>query len=324
LLTVVLFWVFVWLVGQEKSAVEAADLGICSAADYTLRLKTIPRHTDVKELEDKMRTHFEAALSKEPVVVYDMPVKVADINFGLSNPSCMKAMVKRGGISRKIDIIEEEVEAMKRRKVSEKKIAKKEKHLTKLRIKFDKFCKLVEKRSKGIKATAIFITFAGEEGFERAARAYAGHRGIFRIICGQPKRLRFPKELGGRSIRMAQAYEPSDYIWEHFGTWSIVRAIKILISNAITVVLLLAAFAAIAWLKGEESRLSEVMGNSDCSLYDVKDNPRGGFDPAWDGRYLFNTTSDGYYTLTRDRVVQDQYWQHYNLTDPGATGIACV
>ena len=45
-----------------------------------------------------------------------------------------------------------------------------------------------------------------------------------------------------------------------------------------------------------------------------------GFSPLWEDRYLLNATSDGFDVLTRDRVVEDRFWEFYNLTDPGESG----
>ena len=73
-----------------------ADGSNCSAADYTFRLRKIPRHKDLEQLESQLRDHFESVLSKEKVVVYDKPVVVADINFGLSSPKSMAAKVGTG------------------------------------------------------------------------------------------------------------------------------------------------------------------------------------------------------------------------------------
>ena len=62
-----------------------------------------------------------------------------------------------------------------------------------VRAQFDKSCALVEKASAKLKAKTAFITFGSEEGYERCARAYKGS--YWRAICGQPRRLRFPKVI---------------------------------------------------------------------------------------------------------------------------------
>ena len=40
-------------------------MGNCTAADYTLRLHSIPPHTRLDQLEDNLRCHFEDALDNE-------------------------------------------------------------------------------------------------------------------------------------------------------------------------------------------------------------------------------------------------------------------
>ena len=68
-----------------------------SASTPPLRLKRIPRHTDLEQLESQLKAHFEGVLNKEKVVIYDKPIVVADINFGLSNPRSMAAKVSGEG-----------------------------------------------------------------------------------------------------------------------------------------------------------------------------------------------------------------------------------
>mmetsp|Transcript_37667 Transcript_37667/g.102285 ORF Transcript_37667/g.102285 Transcript_37667/m.102285 type:complete len:760 (+) Transcript_37667:403-2682(+) len=318
-ITLILFWLFLWLMGQEKKACEEADGGNCSAADYTFRLRKIPRHTDLDELESQLKAHFESVLNKEKVVVYDKPIKVIDINFGLSSPTSMAAKVKRGVIARKVDLLDEELNMMRHRKAKQKLIDKKEKKAEKAREKFKKACELCEKTAANLKAKTAFITFNSEEGYERCARAYKSS--YTRRVFGQPRHLRFPKELGGGNVKLSVAAEPSDYIWEHFGQHPLLRAIKVSFSNAVTLILLLVSFSLIAFAKGQEAKIGGMMGNADCSVYKVKDNPQpNGFDTAWSGRYKLNTTSDGYEVLTRDRVVEDIFWDYYNKTNPGETG----
>lgn len=62
-----------------------------------------------------------------------------------------------------------------------------------------------------------------------------------------------------------------------------------------------------------------LVGDIDCSVYTVKDKPPGGFNAAWESRYMLNTTSDGFEVLTRDRVVEGTFAPPHHRLAPLAT-----
>ena len=56
-----------WLQDREVEEVEIADIGTCTAADYTLKLETVPYSEDMVELAQTLKDHLEHVLNDQTI-----------------------------------------------------------------------------------------------------------------------------------------------------------------------------------------------------------------------------------------------------------------
>jgi hypothetical protein len=318
IMTAMIFWVCLWMAEKEKAAVHVNDQFCCSADDYTLRLLHIPPpqkglSPDLDKLKRKLKAHFDDFAQKQPPVIFERPVKVLDINFGLNNQDTIRNMKIRGGIARVLDLEVEKLTLMNKYSIhSEEEIHKQDVKVRVLKVKFLQVCELVKYRKTRLEARTAFITFASEEGFERCRRAYAKS-----FLFGQPKNMMYG---GGRfKMRLQEVMRPSDYIWEHLSTAPLVRFVKVSISNLLAVSILVVGFAAIIKAKGVESSALLALSSTDCSVFQF----RYSGEPEWDSVFALNATAA---ETTRFDVVKNLFPTYYNNSypNPGVLGCFCL
>ena len=164
---------------------------------------------------------MEDVLSSKPKVYRDLErIKVADINFGLTNAAQVAAMKKRGRVARKLDIASQKIAKFKAlqgklsKKTFEKRLAKMLAHMRTLDEELaqcDKWLDRWESENGKTKLRAVtaFITFEEEEGYLRCLREYPDMGPIYRLF--QPYHKRFRK----KRMRIRPAPDPTDIQWEN-------------------------------------------------------------------------------------------------------------
>jgi hypothetical protein len=317
IITAMVFWVALWMAEKEEEAVHINDMHSCSVDDFTLRiLKLEPlkkgRAPDLDKLKRNIKKHFDDLLIKAKPVVFDRPVKVVDINFGLNNQETIKNMKLRGALARLLDLHTEKLELMRQYGIhSEKELIKQSEAVRIHTVHFIEMCEKVKYRKSVLQARTAFITFASEEGYERCRQLYCKP-----FWFGQPKKLKYKKKA---IFRMTTVMRPSDYIWEHLSTAPIVRFTKISISNLLALSILVLGFACIIKVKGIENSAKVALGEADCTTFDFVYSG----DPSWESALAVNATIS---ETTRLDVAKTEYASYYNNSypTPGLLGCFCL
>lgn len=224
-----------------------------TAADYTVMVTHLPEHKSLDELDKTLREHFESALKMRPMESSALPqaaiqsakltmrkgekdglsaeeiqeeaeqsalqacVRVADINFGLSDGQSLSKFNERGDLLRKLErlsrmeLILVSLPRTAKRKTELKKI---QDELVKLKKELDSVDKNLDDLYSGskranLRASFAFVTFHQEEGALRALAAYP--RSPFNWLC-MPLDLMVNEKT---RIWIAPAPEPSDIRWEN-------------------------------------------------------------------------------------------------------------
>ena len=252
ILTCISFLLLVrWMKKKEREEAKKVSSDEIMARDYTVQLMHLPQHTDVSALHADLKTHLETVLSDKPHVFKQLDrVKIADINFGLTNAVQISAMRMRGKVARKLDIASQKVAKFKalqgklKPETFEKRLGKMlqatralDEHLAK----YDQWLDEYEKEnSKGkLRAVTAFITFEEEEGYLRCLHEYPDLGPMHRLF--QPYHKRFKK----KRMTIRPAPDPTDIIWENLDYTYMNRAFRQFVVNLITISLLLISFALI-------------------------------------------------------------------------------
>ncbi|KAA0158474.1 hypothetical protein FNF31_05415 [Cafeteria roenbergensis] len=110
---------------SRREADEAENVSFASPADYTVVIRDLPPHTDVRQLDKALREHLRTHLNRSlPVVkdnakLADHGCSVADINFGLDSEILTELKVEHGEAAANIQRL---VAEMKARGISWKEI----------------------------------------------------------------------------------------------------------------------------------------------------------------------------------------------------------
>ncbi len=321
-LTTMMFFVCIWMSEKEEAAVFTNDMVSCSADDYTLRLMHLAapakgKSANLDRLKLKIKSHFEELCKKAKPVIKERPVKVLDINFGMNNQDQLANMKVRGLLSRTLDLEHDKLTLMKRYHIhSEKEIYAQDVKVRLLKVKFLKICEAVKFRKQRLEARTAFVTFASEEGYERCRKAYARNQPGW---CGQSRKLQLKLGSGYQTVKMKEVYRPSDYIWENLSTLPIVTTIKVIISNTLSLTILLIGLVCIIVLKDVEAKAKLALGSTDCTLYEFAYSG----DPLWTSVAGVNATKA---QVTRLDVVMQLFPEHYNVSfpEPGLLGCFCL
>ena len=202
---------------------------------------------------------------KKPVYNELEKIKVADINFGLTNAAQIAAMRKRGLVARKLDIASQKIAKFKllEGKVSQvtfdtridKMIAAVralDKQLEEHDVWLDDWEK--ENTGKSLRAVTAYITFEEEEGYLRCLREYPDLGALHRLF--QPYKNRFLK----KRMKIIPAPDPTDIIWENLDYGYFARAFRKLCVNFVTFLLLLISFALILVTKLQKAQVEREIG----------------------------------------------------------------
>lgn len=255
----------------------------------------LPKHTNVPQLESDLITHLEKVLSAKPPVFNEkLPsIKIADVNFGLTNATQIDLMRQRGAVARRLDVAHQQLTKLKllESRLSAKEFDKRvEKMLKRMRkidaelTKFDDTLDAWESENTGtsLKAITAFITFEEEEGYLRCVREYPDRGVLQRLFQSRHKRFR------GKRLHLKVAPNPTDILWENLDYSWLSRACRTIVVNCVTVGLLLVSFVLIYLTKQEKLNLERTFGRATSCP-----------DPG---------------LLTKQDVIVDQNWELYHKT----------
>jgi hypothetical protein len=219
-----LFVVCLWLSEKQLKSIVENDVGRCSVDDYTLRIMFLPKlktgkRSDLNALRRNLILHFENLLSAQKSIIPGRPrdphIHVVDVNFGNNDQEKIRLMRKRGNLALQLDLEKEKLVLLRTHSMSRGFVdtKKQEKRVSESKVKFLEVAEAVNRKDEILQARTAFITFASEEGFQRACAIY--NRGfIGRMLgscwCTAPSGSLYK---GKHVLDVRTVMRPSDYIW---------------------------------------------------------------------------------------------------------------
>jgi len=353
-----------------------------TAADYTVMVTHLPPHKSLDELDLKLRQHFEKALKMRPMESSTLPeaarqsakqtakklkedgssedeiqtrsedaaltacVRVADINFGLSNGESLAKFNKRGNLLRKLErLSREELILLNTHKNDDSKLKKTRDELEKKKKELTEVDKELDDLYSGsnrsiMKASFAFVTFHQEEGALRALSAYPQSPLNWLFM---PKELRVDEKT---RIWVAPAPEPSDIRWENLSVPVFEHVLRRLLTVIVLGCALLGAATLIFLATAKRRELESAYPVVTCSQLLALSGGLGGplgllssessssLSSAMNvtkGRFVFNPLLDegvanNHGGFSKIGVLADIYWSGLGLSsgNSGALGCYCM
>nr|CCA20590.1 tRNA (guanineN(7))methyltransferase putative [Albugo laibachii Nc14] len=272
--------IVLWMKRKEAAAIDRISRNQIVAADYTVQLMHLPKHTDLDQLRDELRAHLERILTAaEPCTRKFDHIRIADIQFGKSTSGQLKLLRDRGVSVRKLEVEIQRLEKIKQlegkldpKKYNSsilshiKKSRKLDTTLQKHNVKLEKWRK---RHGEGTRAQAVtaFITFEEEEGFYRCLQVYPDLGALHRFF--QP----MERRLHGKRLRFCPAPDPSDIKWENLHYSGLERFFRRWIVNLCALSFLLLSFVIIFLAKYEKGQLDLEFGRTtSCPATITKDD----------------------------------------------------
>jgi hypothetical protein len=213
-----------WLTEKQLKSIVENDIGRCSADDYTLRIMFLPnlkkgKRSDLNALRRSLVLHFENLLNAQKRIIPGRPkdarIQVLDVNFGNNDQKKIRLMRLRGKVALQLDLEVEKLVLMRMFATTRRSLdtTNQEKRVRECKVRFIEFAEAVNRKYEVLEARTAFITFASEEGFERASAVYdSGFLGEILGSCW----LTAPKGSlykGKHVLDIRPVMRPSDYIW---------------------------------------------------------------------------------------------------------------
>ncbi|EQC32603.1 hypothetical protein SDRG_09917 [Saprolegnia diclina VS20] len=251
----------VWMKRQEANAMARIEHERTTVQNYTVQLLHLPKHTDVLKLGVDLATHLETVLTAKEPVYNPIPVKVADVHFGMTNAVQIDVMRKRGTVAAQLFLENQRIAKFKalqeklKPHIFEKRLGKLLKASRALDEKLQKHDKWLDEweaaqKGKGLVAVTAYITFEDEEGYLRCLREYPSLGVLHRLF--QPYHKRFMK----KRMRIEPAPDPTDIIWENLDYSWAARMLRVVCVNIVALALLLLSFLIIYLAKTKKNELT--------------------------------------------------------------------
>lgn len=224
---------------QEK-AIVAIDEDTITASDYSVLVEGIPKDaTDPDEIRAFFSRYGE----------------VADVAIGLNNGRLIDLFQKRGTLEIQVEEMVAKFKLYKLQtiQIELKKLKKKQQKLD---------AKILALRQKtDFKSIVAYVTFNEESGQEECLEAYSFS--LFARLLGRHKGT--VKTFRGRyHLKVTQAPEPSNVLWENLQFRGIQTFIRAGIANLITVSMLLVSFTIVISVKAVQESLQVAGGSLVC------------------------------------------------------------
>ncbi|RHY90031.1 hypothetical protein DYB35_001248 [Aphanomyces astaci] len=272
--SVVFIMVVIWMKQQEKIANSQILSERLSVDNYTVQLMHLPHHKDVPKLAEDLKTHLETVLSAKAPVYNEaiQAIRVADINFGLTNAAQISLMRKRGEVAAKLDVALQRIAKFKKLqphqppnahemdvKTFERRMERLLKASNALGDQFTSYDKRLDEwekknKGKGLVAVTAYITFEEEEGYLRCMREYPSLGVLHRLF--QPYHKRFLK----KRMWIQPAPDPTDIIWENLDFTAANRLVRVIVVNLMALSLLCLSFIIIYAAKVKKNELTQKYG----------------------------------------------------------------
>ncbi|RHY34758.1 hypothetical protein DYB32_000693 [Aphanomyces invadans] len=225
--------------------------------------------------EVTLKAHLETVLSAKPPVYKDSvkAIRVADVNFGLTNAMQISLMRKRGEVAAKLDVALQRIAKFKKlqpgqkpgnshemdAKTFDKRMEKLLKASNALGDQFTNYDKRLDEwekknKGKGLVAVTAYITFEEEEGYLRCLREYPNLGLLHRLF--QPYHKRFLK----KRMFIQTAPDPTDIIWENLDYTAMNRGFRVVVVNILALSLLCLSFIIIYAAKVKKNELTQKYG----------------------------------------------------------------
>ncbi|KAF0697360.1 Aste57867_11946 [Aphanomyces stellatus] len=265
--SVVFILVVLWMKQQEKIANKRIIDERLSVENYTVQLMHLPKHKDVPTLAEDLKKHLEKVLSDKPMIYNGSikDIKIADVNFGLTNAAQINVMRKRGEVAAKLEAAQQRISKFKLLEgkmdqvTFDKRIDKLIRASKIIDEKFEKYEKWLDEweaknKGKGVIAVTAYITFEEEEGYLRCLREYPNFGFLHRLF--QPYHKRFMK----KRMWIQTAPNPTDIIWENLDYSVFARTCRVIVVNIIALSLLCISFIIIYAAKLQKNKLTQTYG----------------------------------------------------------------
>jgi len=237
----------------QERAIIAIDEDTITASDYSILVEGIP--SDAKDA-DEIRAFFSR---------YG---EVADVAIGLNNGRLISMFQKRGKLEIKV---EEQVARLKLYKLQA--LQQQLKKMKKQQHKLDN--KIAALRNKtDSKAVVAYVTFNEESGQEECLESY--NFNLFTQLMGRHKG-KVRTFRGRYHLRVSQAPEPSNVLWENLQHRGLETFFRASIANLITSLLLFVSFTIVISVKAVQESLQVDGGALVCNTgpdpeaYDVQE-----------------------------------------------------
>lgn len=125
----------------------------------------------------------------------------------------------------------------------------------------------------------------------------------------------------GFTIRMIEAAEPENLIWENLGLDFSERVVRVLVSWFLTCVFLTAGFALIFYAQQEQEKLADSYPTLDCTPYQVNPFYNSSAYTWSNGTKVYSTVGSN--VLTPQTIVEDLRPSYYNLTEQNTGLLGC-
>jgi hypothetical protein len=291
-----------------------------------------------------------------------------DVNFGFDDHSVLRAKKLRGKLARKLDLAMTKVRLLETYGAQDRakaKLKRAEARVRRLIVLFKEQCKILETAPPRRVRTA-FITFGTRRQRDACLKLYQD-RGSFLtpivqrsgfLFCG-PNKLKFKPvdsdlkqaKKGGFVVRMTEASEPENLIWENLGLSWPEKMFRLFVSTVFTIALLVCGTALVILAMNEQAAVAAEFPATDCTPYIVEpfnnlnwtllellDRPNsrgyssggdsGGGDNStttterWGQAYSYEPGSWGD-VLTPQAIIEDQRPGLFNLTEGSSGVLSC-
>eukprot|EP00347_Sterkiella_histriomuscorum_P019608 403340984 len=272
------FWIsFVYLRAFQNITLHEINESVITASDFTVQIKHLPGHDNLKQLKTKMWWYLENVLEQENIIgqsktEYTNPQtgvldenqnNIMDIQFGLNDYGrleYMMTMATQLQSKKKYEALIKDDPS--KRDIYQEKIDE----LNKLAIQKLKDMEDYAKKNKQ-QAVIVYAQFQSMNGKEKYIRSMK-RIGLCRRICGNKQAFRH-KYLDESWPEVKYAPEPSVILWKNLKVGGFERISRTLFVTLITLILLAFSVMGIVVAKYYQDKYSSKYNLNNCGSIDV-------------------------------------------------------
>lgn len=250
----------------EKEEVDGLFL---DGSDFTVDVKNIPEHSDIRVFKAQLCRHIEDILKNNEEYVQDDPDdpnahKVADLNFALTKYSIMKYFKIRMDYEKqeRVILLKESLldkSSAKSVQAIRAKLEQQKAKLLKKQEANEAIIKQIRSR-KDIRAVKVYVTMQSMEGKKRVVSAFRASK--FRRCCSMAKYK--SRYINNRWLSVADAPKASIINWENLSISKTNRCWRILAVSMFSGLLILVTFVVMLLTKSYQRELTDTYNASTC------------------------------------------------------------